>query len=128
MADPLAEVLQLRPDSAGRAVASRRGARASSVRNPRADDRGCIGGAGGGGDGLARRSKVARLASKQSFYTILHATVDFQMRYRFISVLAMVLELLLKGKRYLINNRRMFHLGIDDLAEKPYIPQKKLLL
>ena len=24
---------------------------------------------------------------KQPFYTILHATVDFQMRYRFISVL-----------------------------------------
>ena len=24
----------------------------------------------------------------------------------------------------LINNPRMFNLGIDDLAEKPYIPQK----
>ena len=29
---------------------------------------------------------------------------------------------------YLINNPRMFNLGIDDLAEKPYIPQKNLLL
>ena len=28
----------------------------------------------------------------------------------------------------LINNPRMFNLGIDDLAEKPYIPQKNLLL
>ena len=26
--------------------------------------------------------------------------------------------------RYLINNPRMFNLGIDDLAKKPYIPQK----
>ena len=26
---------------------------------------------------------------------------------------------------YLINNPRMFNLGIDDLAKKPYIPQKK---
>ena len=25
----------------------------------------------------------------------------------------------------LINNQRMFNLEIDDLAEKPYIPQKK---
>jgi hypothetical protein len=29
---------------------------------------------------------------------------------------------------YLINNPRMFNLGIDDLTEKPYIPQKNLLL
>ena len=29
---------------------------------------------------------------------------------------------------HLINNPRMFNLGIDDLAEKPYIPQKKLFL
>ena len=28
----------------------------------------------------------------------------------------------------LINNPRMFNLGINDLAEKPYIPQKNLLL
>ena len=28
---------------------------------------------------------------------------------------------------YLINNRRMFNLGIDDLAEKTYIPPKSLL-
>ena len=27
----------------------------------------------------------------------------------------------------LINNRRMFNLEIDDLAEKPYIPQKNYL-
>ena len=28
---------------------------------------------------------------------------------------------------YLINKPRMFNLRIDDLAEKPYIPQKKSL-
>ena len=32
---------------------------------------------------------------------------------------------LLKTIVYLINNRRMFNLEIDNLAEKPYIPQKK---
>ena len=30
-------------------------------------------------------------------------------------------------KNLLINNRRMFNVGIDDLAEKPYIPHKSLL-
>ena len=28
---------------------------------------------------------------------------------------------------YLINNRRMFNVEIDDLARKPYIPHKNLL-
>ena len=30
-------------------------------------------------------------------------------------------------KGNLINNRRMFNVEIDDLAEKPYIPHKSLL-
>ena len=32
------------------------------------------------------------------------------------------------GIFYLINNTRMFNLRIDDLAEKPYIPQENLPL
>ena len=32
-----------------------------------------------------------------------------------------------QGKNLLINNGRMFNVGIDDLAEKPYITDKSLL-
>ena len=31
-----------------------------------------------------------------------------------------------QNEGHFINNRRMFNLGIDDLAEKPYITQKKI--
>ena len=35
---------------------------------------------------------------------------------------------ILLAHSYLINNPRMFNLGINDLAKKPYIPQKNVRL
>ena len=76
--------------------------------------------------GFGSFGPMTKVSSRVSFYCfIIRSAVSLK---NWVHSTVCIIELVTGSLEYLIDNPRMFNFGIDDLAEKPYIPQKNLLL